>query len=170
MAVIVKQLKVRCPQCKELVALSDYFPFPNPRWGESGLQSRCWGCRSEDFPEFRYRRRGLRGRTRAFINVLTADPCAYCGGHREIVVDHIDPSRYTGDSSIANLTAACYDCNIAKADLYLLEHLLGEELFIAARFQPYSQPAAPQTGFDLISLASDATARHKFSHRPLLAA
>jgi len=164
-AIILKRLKVKCPQCKERVTLGDYRPFPNPRWGESGLQPRCWECRSKDFPEIHYRRRGLRGRTRAFINVLVADPCAYCGSRCEIVIDHIDPSRYTGDSSIANLTAACYACNSAKDDLYLLEHLLGEALFVAERFQPYSQPPAPQTGFDLISLASDETARHKLCSR-----
>ena len=166
MARILTCLKARCPECKERIALSDYRPFPNHRWGESGLQSRCWECRSKDFPEIRYRRRNLRGRTRAFVNVLAADPCAYCGCRESIVIDHIDPSRYTGDSSFVNLTASCSGCNSAKDDAYLLEFLLGEELFIAARFEQYPPLPIPQMGFDLVSIAADETARQKFCHRP----
>jgi hypothetical protein len=142
--------------------LGEHRPLPNHRWGESGLQSRCWECRSKDYPEIHYQRRGLKSSRRAFIDVLTADPCAYCGGHLKIEVDHIDPSRYPGDNGLANLTAACPECNKTKGDLYLLEFLLGEDLFIAARFQPYSPPPAPQIGFNLIHLASEEAARYKF--------
>jgi hypothetical protein len=129
------------------------------------VQARCWECREADFPVSSYQRHGYRGQTREFLNVLVRDPCAYCGSHERVGADHIDPSRHTGDSSIANLTGACAPCNYEKDDSYLLEHLLGEDLFVGARFQPYYRPPTPNMTVDLISLASSEVAKHKFSTR-----
>ena len=131
------------------------------------MQSRCWECRAEDFPEFRRPRQNIRGNAREFLNVILRDPCAYCGSHENMGADHIDPSCYTGDSRASNLTAACSKCNLAKEDFYLLEHLLGEGLFISARFQPYTRGPTFKETMDLVALASSEVAKCKFSGQVL---
>jgi 5-methylcytosine-specific restriction endonuclease McrA len=62
--------------------------------------------------------------TEAFArDVLSADPCSYCGASGG-TVDHIDAFSRTEDGSLENLTGACIDCNRRKNALPLLGFLL----------------------------------------------
>ncbi len=59
----------------------------------------------------------------AYVEVLTADPCSYCGAPMEHL-DHIDSLSHGGAGSWENLTAACADCNMSKQAKPLLAFLL----------------------------------------------
>lgn len=61
----------------------------------------------------------------AWVEILRADPCVYCGGPCEHI-DHIDPVDRGGALTVDNLTAACARCNIRKSATPLL-------LFLATR-------------------------------------
>jgi 5-methylcytosine-specific restriction endonuclease McrA len=59
--------------------------------------------------------------TRAYIEVLRKDPCAYCGATGvPIEIDHIVPHSAGGPTTWENLTAACVDCNRKKRTRPLL--------------------------------------------------
>lgn len=71
-----------------------------------------------------HRRRGmLAPDTIKYVEVLRSDVCAYCGGNAGHV-DHIVPTAKGGDSTPANLTAACGPCNRQKNAMSLLAYLL----------------------------------------------
>lgn len=57
------------------------------------------------------------------LPLLWGDPCSYCGGAAG-QIDHIVPLARGGDSSAANLTAACGSCNASKNATPLLHFLL----------------------------------------------
>jgi DNA-binding transcriptional regulator YiaG len=59
----------------------------------------------------------------SYLDVLRADPCAYCGGAAD-TVDHIEPRSGGGPNGWANLTAACRRCNSRKGKRPLLLALL----------------------------------------------
>jgi hypothetical protein len=61
--------------------------------------------------------------TEAYIRVLGADPCAYCGGPAD-TLDHIDALAAGGNHVWDKLTAACRVCNSAKHTASLLTLLL----------------------------------------------
>jgi 5-methylcytosine-specific restriction endonuclease McrA len=61
--------------------------------------------------------------TEAYVEVLGADVCAYCGGPAESV-DHIDALTSGGDHVWENMTAACRSCNSKKRTASLLTFLL----------------------------------------------
>src|ERR1035437_2790500 len=49
-----------------------------------------------------------------YIAILDGDPCAYCGSHDEIQIDHVIPIVRGGSHDWDNLTAACRSCNQSK--------------------------------------------------------
>jgi 5-methylcytosine-specific restriction endonuclease McrA len=57
----------------------------------------------------------------AWIAVLLRDPCAYCGCHGSMEVDHIVPLSCGGQHDSGNLTAACATCNRRKYNKRLLQ-------------------------------------------------
>jgi 5-methylcytosine-specific restriction endonuclease McrA len=59
----------------------------------------------------------------AWLEVLDADKCAYCGGPGG-TVDHIVPLFAGGDFVPDNLTGACRSCNSTKHTKSLLIYLL----------------------------------------------
>lgn len=64
----------------------------------------------------------------AWMRVLRADPCAYCGERIGTTVDHIEPKRYPtnaigGTHSWLNYTGACHSCNGGKKAHSLLDYL-----------------------------------------------
>ena len=61
--------------------------------------------------------------TEAYITVLGADPCAYCGGPAD-TLDHIDALAAGGNHVWENLTAACRVCNSTKHTASLLTLML----------------------------------------------
>jgi len=61
--------------------------------------------------------------TEAYIEVLGADVCAYCGGPAD-TIDHIDALSAGGNHVWDNLTAACRACNSTKHAASLLVFLL----------------------------------------------
>ena len=69
----------------------------------------------------RARRRGepMPKEAEPYLRLLLVDPCSYCGLPAD-TVDHIEPLQGGGDSSSANLTAACRSCNASKSDTPLL--------------------------------------------------
>jgi 5-methylcytosine-specific restriction endonuclease McrA len=60
---------------------------------------------------------------KAFLPVLYADPCSYCGGPADRI-DHITAIARGGTSDLDNLTAACRPCNSRKHAHSLLMFLL----------------------------------------------
>jgi 5-methylcytosine-specific restriction endonuclease McrA len=72
-----------------------------------------------------HRRRGATpdAEAREYMQILSADPCSYCGAQmREF--DHIIAVSTGGTGAWDNLTAACRPCNAAKADRTLLGFLM----------------------------------------------
>jgi 5-methylcytosine-specific restriction endonuclease McrA len=61
--------------------------------------------------------------TEAYIEILSADVCAYCGGPAD-TLDHIDALAAGGDHVWGNLAAACRVCNSMKHTASLLTLLL----------------------------------------------
>lgn len=59
----------------------------------------------------------------AWAHVVLADPCAYCGEPSKHV-DHIEAKSRGGSNEWMNLTGACAECNIRKANAPLLIALL----------------------------------------------
>jgi hypothetical protein len=58
------------------------------------------------------------------VDLLRADPCAYCGGPGG-TIDHIVPIGGDGEKSpVANCTGACENCNHRKSHKPLLRFLL----------------------------------------------
>lgn len=78
--------------------------------------------RAEHAARERLRKRSLPVGTVDYMEVLSADPCSYCG---EIggTVDHIEPLARGGAASWQNLTAACRKCNASKNARSLLVFL-----------------------------------------------
>lgn len=62
----------------------------------------------------------------AWIEVLSFDPCCFCGKLAQDI-DHIDSLHLTGmdGNKWDNLTAACSDCNNRKRERKLLFFMLG---------------------------------------------
>lgn len=60
---------------------------------------------------------------RWYVDLLTGDPCCYCGAPSEHI-DHIDPLARGGETTTENLTAACLKCNVGKSAQPLLMFLL----------------------------------------------
>lgn len=65
---------------------------------------------------------GDRADMRAYVKVLRADPCSYCGEPGG-TVDHITPVAANGDLGWKNLTASCRSCNASKSTTPLLVFL-----------------------------------------------
>lgn len=88
------------------------------------------------------RRRAALGRpdpaTNAYVDVILADPCSYCGSRDSLQVDHIEPVVKGGAGHWSNLTAACRWCNTSKNDDPLLSWLA--LLPSATRFPMLGQP------------------------------
>jgi 5-methylcytosine-specific restriction endonuclease McrA len=42
--------------------------------------------------------------------------CTYCGGKKNLTIDHVVPRSRGGNNSWANLTTCCYECNSKKGD------------------------------------------------------
>lgn len=61
--------------------------------------------------------------TREWLDVIAADPCAYCGGPSQ-AVDHIKPVSRGGANHWTNFTPSCRSCNSSKRDRELLQWLL----------------------------------------------
>lgn len=57
-----------------------------------------------------------------YLDVISKDPCAYCGAPSEST-DHIDPISKGGLNHWTNYTPACKSCNSAKHDKSLLLYL-----------------------------------------------
>lgn len=66
-----------------------------------------------------------------YLNVLRADPCAYCPARASGTVDHIVARARGGTSALSNLTGACERCNgVEKGDESLLLFLLDRSVNI----------------------------------------
>jgi 5-methylcytosine-specific restriction endonuclease McrA len=63
------------------------------------------------------------GRTELYAEVLSGDPCSYCGARAD-TIDHVDPVSRGGRHDWKNLTAACRRCNSRKSDRVLLDFLV----------------------------------------------
>lgn len=63
------------------------------------------------------------GEALAYVAVITADPCSYCGGP-SAEIDHIEALAIGGDSAWTNLTPACRSCNARKSKMPMLEFLV----------------------------------------------
>ena len=80
----------------------------------------------------------------AWLRLLRAEPCAFCGGAGG-TVDHVEPRARTvrGLGSAhgwQNVVGACGPCNRAKADRPLLAFLLGRAPGRRARPRPLHDP------------------------------
>lgn len=70
----------------------------------------------------------------AWMRVVRADPCSFCGRAPAGTVDHIEPKSKTvrglgGAHTWLNFTAACANCNAGKKDGHML-------LYLRARHRP----------------------------------
>lgn len=63
----------------------------------------------------------------AYWDVLSRDPCSYCGAPAG-EVDHIDAVSEGGTNDWTNLTAACRSCNAGKSNKSPLDFLLHQRL------------------------------------------
>lgn len=59
----------------------------------------------------------------AYVEIIAADPCVYCGAPAESI-DHIVPVARGGSGEWQNLAPACLSCNSSKRDEDLLAFLL----------------------------------------------
>lgn len=59
----------------------------------------------------------------AWVEIVAADPCAYCGG-AATEIDHIVPIKRGGTGAWDNLTSSCRSCNAKKNAQPLLTFLL----------------------------------------------
>jgi 5-methylcytosine-specific restriction endonuclease McrA len=59
-----------------------------------------------------------------YMEIVLADPCAYCGG-ASAHIDHIEPLAQGGEHGWDNFTAACANCNKRKHTKPLLAFLRG---------------------------------------------
>ena len=80
---------------------------------------------------------GQLAETNEYLDVLSGDPCAYCGA-LATTVDHIEALSRGGNHDWENLTAACRRCNSRKQGLPLLMYLLSRD------------PTQPHTGQGLV--------------------
>lgn len=95
----------------------------NRRWARNQHPSKR--ARWNTYNRARRRALGLCSAvTRAFMVVLLADPCPYCG-ERAAEIDHIEPLALNGGVEWDNLTGACQSCNRRKNDrrslIFMLE-------------------------------------------------
>jgi 5-methylcytosine-specific restriction endonuclease McrA len=82
----------------------------------------------------------------AWLRLLRADPCSYCGGPGG-TVDHVEPKRKPvrglgGAHAWLNLTGACGGCNGTKGDKGLLVWLAARP--VRARPLPRKTPPSPR--------------------------
>lgn len=63
--------------------------------------------------------------TQARIAELRSEPCAYCGSHENIEIDHIVPLSRGGKHEPENLAPACRFCNRSKGAKLLSEWKVG---------------------------------------------
>ena len=75
--------------------------------------------------EARKRRLGLDADAMLYAQILSIDPCSYCGGTCEHI-DHIEPSAAGGSNHWDNLTAACASCNQRKRDKPMLIFMVAQ--------------------------------------------
>ncbi len=57
--------------------------------------------------------------TRAWLDIMAEDPCAYCGGTSN-AVEHIEPVSRPGAHDWSNSAPTCRRCNGSKRDRPLL--------------------------------------------------
>lgn len=121
-----------CACCERLLSPDQFFAG---REGRSLCCRSCYSARPEDVTRVRrlndtMKASARRAKTvgnlapllRSYVNLITRDPCAYCGGRME-VVDHIEPLSRSGQHEWDNLTPACGSCNARKSAKPLLQFL-----------------------------------------------
>lgn len=97
--------------------------------------ARDWYAKNKTRPSVkrnRYIRNHLQHTTRytdqetlGFIELISDDPCSYCGETRgAMAVDHVDAVSRGGEHDWTNMTRACKPCNSSKRDSPLLTFLL----------------------------------------------
>lgn len=101
-----------------------YARDPEAAKASSRERSRRWRAAHPEAVRALRRTRKFTERDCEYIDILSADPCAYCGAVTEHI-DHIVPVAVGGDDSWTNLTGACALCNERKTSLPLLRFLLG---------------------------------------------
>jgi|SRR5450755_510649 5-methylcytosine-specific restriction endonuclease McrA len=82
----------------------------------------------EDWKARRKRKHRVSARFRRIVIERAGHRCAYCGVRltdNRFEVDHIVPISRGGRGNLANLAAACHDCNWSKFD-YLIEKWLND--------------------------------------------
>jgi 5-methylcytosine-specific restriction endonuclease McrA len=127
-----------CTKCGQRRALTY---FNRARRGLLGRVAVCRPCRTRvarrayhaDLPRSREKvrreQRRRRGRpddpalTDAYVEIILADPCAYCGAVPDSI-DHVTPTSGGGTSDWFNLTPSCRPCNTRKGRQPLLLALL----------------------------------------------
>lgn len=77
------------------------------------------------------RQRAKACRTVRGVELLAADPCAYCAEQRPTTHDHIEPVTRGGAHSLDNLVRACWRCNREKNTQSLLVFLARRRLLRA---------------------------------------
>jgi 5-methylcytosine-specific restriction endonuclease McrA len=83
----------------------------------NGLVESFWH-RYGGFPSFKhpipYPERKVNATLRRKVFERDAYRCRYCGDHRNLVLDHVEPFARGGACSLENLVTACRPCNVAK--------------------------------------------------------
>lgn len=98
------------------------------------------------FPLGRSLREDGESHRQAWMRILRADPCAYCGRAPAGTADHIEPQRGNrkprgegGAHTWLNLAGACEACNSSKGSELLLDFLMRRRGVILPKYVPYGQ-------------------------------
>lgn len=94
-------------------------------------RARKWAAANPEKTSAHARKKNLRRRgapvnaeAAQYIQLISQDPCCYCGQTTaDMEIDHIHPLSRGGDSSWNNLTRACRSCNGAKQGKTLITYL-----------------------------------------------
>ena len=135
----------RCKNCQQDKPISDFALLTRSRDGCAAICRTCAHDQYEEYKRQRIARDGslaqykvskqvgcARGRAREYDvpNTLTViewrevvvssdGRCAYCGrlvGVENLTLDHVVPMSKGGSNSIENVTLACLECNLRKAN------------------------------------------------------
>lgn len=101
-----------------------FMKYGSPEAGPAYRRRRGTGYPPEWYKEQRRRKIGWPSKdTLAYVEIIRADPCVYCGAPCEHV-DHIRAVGRGGAGDWRNLAPACASCNLSKLTRDVLEFML----------------------------------------------